>query len=74
MTDTVKVLQSANTLEVILRMWEYESEIKWNGSIGKENGQRKEEQKKDGYLCLLLYLPSLFSHICLSTYSVHMCP
>lgn len=74
MTDTVKVLQSANTLEVILRMWEYESEIKWNGSIGKENGQRKEEQKKDGHLCLLLYLPSLSSHICLSTYSVHMCP
>lgn len=63
MTDTVKVLQSANTLEVILRMWEYESEIKWNGSIGKENGQRKEEQKKDGHLSSFIFAFSVFSYM-----------
>ena len=28
MTDTGRVLQSAHTLRVILRMWEYESKIK----------------------------------------------
>ena len=38
MTDTGRVLQSAHTLRVILRMWEYESKIKkrrWDYERGK---------------------------------------
>lgn len=46
MTDTERVLQSANTLRVILEMWEYESKIKDDGSKRKLTEEERARNNK----------------------------